>query len=52
MHGAAAVSEKGQVVISAELRKRFANNIGGRLLVMALDLRDTWAIIFTKSEVI
>ena len=51
-YGAAAVSEKGQVVIPAELRKRFDINTGDRLLVVALEKRDTWAIIFTKSEVI
>jgi len=49
-YGAAVVSEKGQVIIPAEVRKRFGINAGDRLLVTGAEKMGTWGILFTKSE--
>ena len=51
-YGAGVVSEKGQVIIPAELRKRFGINTGERLLVMAACNTGSWVILLTKSEAV
>jgi AbrB family looped-hinge helix DNA binding protein len=50
--GAGVVSEKGQVIIPAELRKRFGINTGERLLVMGTHKTGSWVILLTKSEAV
>ena len=47
-YGAAVVSEKGQVIIPAEVRKRFGINAGDRLLVTGAE---KWArgVFFSQS---
>jgi len=51
-YGAAVVSEKGQVIIPAELRKRFDINTGDRLLMIGAEKKGVWGIFLTRSEVV
>jgi AbrB family looped-hinge helix DNA binding protein len=51
-YGAGVVSEKGQVIIPAELRKRFGINTGERLVVMGAHKTGSWVILLTKSEAV
>jgi AbrB family looped-hinge helix DNA binding protein len=51
-YGAAVVSEKGQVIIPAELRKKFGIDTGDRLLVTGAVRAGAWGIFLTKSDVV
>ncbi len=51
-YGDTAIGEKGQVVIPAELRKKFGIETGDRFLVLAGEKMGTWGLILVKAEVL
>ncbi len=51
-YGDTAIGEKGQVVIPAELRKKFDIATGDRFLVMAGEKMGAWGLILVKADVL
>nr|MDO8099059.1 AbrB/MazE/SpoVT family DNA-binding domain-containing protein [Candidatus Njordarchaeota archaeon] len=50
--GSTVIGEKGQVVVPAELRKKFGIEPKDKLLVLAGEKMGAWAIILVKSDVL
>lgn len=51
-YGSSAISEKGQLVIPAELRRSFTISPGDKFLVLAGEKLGAWGIILVKSDVL
>jgi len=51
-YGDTAIGEKGQIVIPAELRKKFGIETGDRFLVMAGEKMGAWGLILVKADVL
>ncbi len=51
-YGDTAIGEKGQVVIPAEMRKKFGIETGDRFLVMAGEKMGAWGLILVKADVL
>ncbi len=51
-YGDTAIGEKGQVVIPAELRKKFGIETGDRFLVMAGEKMGAWGLFLVKADVL
>ncbi len=51
-YGDTAIGEKGQVVIPAELRKKFGIATGDRFFVMAGEKMGAWGLILVKADVL
>ncbi len=51
-YGDTAIGEKGQVVIPAELRKKFGIETGDRFLVLAGEKMGKWGLILLKAEML
>jgi len=51
-YGDTIIGEKGQVVVPAELRRKFGIETGDRFLVMAREGMGTWAVILVKADVL
>ncbi len=51
-YGDSAIGEKGQVVIPAELRKKFGIATGDRFLVMAGEKMGAWGLVLVKADVL
>lgn len=50
--GSTMIGEKGQVVVPAEVRKKYRIKPGDRFLVLSGEKMGAWGIIFIKSDVI
>ncbi len=50
--GSSAIGEKGQVVVPADLRKKFGIKAGDKFLVLAGEKMGAWGIILVKSDVL
>jgi len=51
-YGGAVVGEKGQIIIPAEVRKKFGIETGDRFLVMAGERMGAWGIVLIKGEMV
>ncbi len=51
-YGDSAIGEKGQIVIPAELRKKFGIETGDRFLVMAGEKMGAWGLMLVKADVL
>ena len=51
-YGDTVIGEKGQVVIPAELRKKFGIETGDRFLVMGSKRMGAWGFILVKADVL
>jgi len=51
-YGSATVGERGQIVLPAELRKKFGINAGDKLLVLGHNHMDFWNVHIVKAEVL
>lgn len=50
--GSSAIGEKGQVVVPAELRKKFGIQPGDKFLILAGEKMGAWGIILVKADVL
>ena len=50
--GSTVIGEKGQLVIPAEVRKRFKIEPGDKFLVLAGERMGAWGFILVKAEVV
>ena len=51
-YGDTVIGERGQVVIPAELRKKFGIETGDRFLVMGGEQMGAWGLLLVKSDVL
>jgi AbrB family looped-hinge helix DNA binding protein len=51
-YGDTVIGEKGQIVVPAEMRKKFGIETGDRFLVLAGEKMGTWGLILVKAEVL
>lgn len=51
-YGSTAIGEKGQVVVPAELRKKFGVERGDKFLVLAGEKMGAWGILLVKADVL
>ena len=51
-YGSTVIGEKGQIVIPAEIRKKYEIDTGDKFLVLAGERKGTWGIILVKSDVV
>ncbi|MDD1721560.1 MAG: AbrB/MazE/SpoVT family DNA-binding domain-containing protein [Euryarchaeota archaeon] len=51
-YGDSVIGEKGQIVIPAELRKKFGIETGDRFLVMAGEKMGAWGLMLVKADVL
>jgi AbrB family looped-hinge helix DNA binding protein len=51
-YGDTVIGEKGQVVVPAELRRKFGIETGDRFLVMAGERMGAWGLILVKADVL
>ena len=51
-YGDTVIGEKGQIVIPAELRKKFGIETGDRFLVMAGEKMGAWGLFIIKADVL
>jgi AbrB family looped-hinge helix DNA binding protein len=51
-YGDTVIGEKGQVVIPAELRKKFGIGTGDRFLVMGGEKMGAWGLLLIKADVL
>jgi AbrB family looped-hinge helix DNA binding protein len=51
-YGGAAVGEKGQIIIPAEVRKKFGIETGDQFLVIVGEQMGAWGIVLLKGEML
>ncbi len=51
-YGSTVIGEKGQVVIPADIRKKFSIEAGDKFLVLAGERMGAWGIILVKADVV
>jgi AbrB family looped-hinge helix DNA binding protein len=51
-YGSTVIGEKGQVVVPAELRKKFGIEPGDKFLVLAGEKLGGWGIVLVKADVL
>ena len=51
-YGSTVIGEKGQVVVPAEIRKKFGIEPGEKFLVLAGEKMGAWGIILVKADVL
>lgn len=51
-YGSTVIGEKGQVVVPAELRKKFGIEQGDKFLVLAGEKMGAWGILLVKADVL
>jgi len=51
-HGSTVIGEKGQLVVPADLRKKYGIEPGDKFLVLAGERMGAWGILLVKADVL